>query len=1012
MSQSQTSSTDEDEDGHRARQRARRRRERIRRRKRSSSTGLLRPYIRPTPSRTVTYRNREDRHRFTHNPSTLRRAGRPDLDRSQTARALTTTFKDRRPQQSPVESSTEPLERPKSATLSKAMSLFTWTGLTGFGSRSDRKTPEFSVSKSAETLRQSRASRSGKELKRYNLPKGRDPTLKEEDDEHEPVFVMISGDDGVDGNQDSGGSNGSTPIHLSTPERSPTAGIRVMDYAAQSQGDTLKVTSAAVPTFNGHEMIDTEDPTDCPIDIASILNAVNGVHGTSARSSGSGDTDSIPPPPNPPVPPLNGTTLSKTLSVLDTFGSIPPPPPLPTSLPPPPHSQPSGQSKPQFPSKARKTTPDLPTDHDDGRRDPRSLGNSARFTFNRIPSKTLKKYRKKRPKNVNRDIIVSDDLRRGTRSAVSPTTRRLEKSAYDEVLEGSTTSDLTADRRFAFALIQPNRNWILSAESEPQCKQWVALFSKLVQGKAVHRGYLVKRGKNVKNWKKRYFVLFENKVLNYYHSLNIQDKGALIGDIDLRHTMWLRSCGDDEYALNVADYFGRSKTSKTSKTTDVSRNGRSKTILLRSQGRSKSGKNLLKSSGTKKSKKMQRKRGRRQKSATIVDPSEMMTTRTHKHFQSRSWGKRDQFGIESGDREYNEDHHHHHHRGNGNGSGFFLEIATPHRTWIFCAETESARNAWYSQIRDVFSDKLMLKIYFDSPCNVEILHNGQRLQDRYVALLKGWLILFRDKRTLNAIRRMTFFSDTIFRDYVRKRNCQTIPLRNADIVRNFKSEYGQWSFEVSIGDRCWYFAVGSLEILSQWLHLLTRRDDADFSHFEASYSNAPYSGAEEQYILSPNERTKKVGTEYNLNGLQEARETTLDDDDEDAVSDITDIDDIGTGDLENLEMDAKEESAAGDPQEVHSNPIAISSKHSRSRSKQKGQLNVGVMDQAAFTLVKPVAAPLPKLSWNSSSANSLNHGDGDSLQYSCNLHTSLEDIETPIQSMDECNFSLTREMKL
>jgi len=619
---------------------------------------------------------------------------------------------------------------------------------------------------------------------------------------------------------------------------------------------------------------------------------------------------------------------------------------------------------------------------------------------------------------MNRDVIVCDDLRGAHGGVASPRTRRLNEGAYDRIMEGSSASDLTADRRFAFALIQPNRDWILSAESESQCKQWVALFSKLVQGRPVHRGYLVKRGKNVKSWKKRYFVLFENKVLNYYHTLNIGDKGALIGDIDLRHSMWLQKCDDHEYSheLNVCDFFGGDDRPMTKR--------RSKSIL----SRSKSGKSLV-------PKPKIRRKGRRQKSATLVDAPDISKLKRSKskkhgtHFQSRSWGKRGDFGIgasvddaESLDQQD--------HEWGQKQQGYFLEVATPNRTWIFCAESEPARDAWYGQIQDVFSDKLKLKIYFDSPCNVEILHNGQRLRDRYVALLKGWLILFRDKDTLNAVRRMTFFSDTIFRDYVRTQNCQTIPLRDAEIVRNFKSVYGQWSFEVAIGDRCWYFGVDSLEILSQWLHLLTRRDDVDFSHFEQSYSNVPCGSATDDpssYIFSPNERIKKgfefgaggVSADYNLIQLQEAREPPLGDEEEEEVV-ITDIDSDDGGEHGDDEREVAAPltprvcsmESAGSPKEAYSEPIAIPSRHNRTRSKVKGPvINVGGMDQAPFTLVKPVATQsVPKLSWNSSSGHS--NQLGDSLQYSCNLDTTLEDIDTPIQSMDEWNSSFTREIKL
>merc|ERR1719295_2239941 len=124
VSQSQTSSTDEDEDGHRARRRAQKRREEFQRRKsrkRSSSTGSIETQrsaasrgTAVTVPRTMSYRNREDRHkRFTHNPTTLSipmqtgdvedeerspmRRSKMNTKRRKSARVTTRSFKDRRP---------------------------------------------------------------------------------------------------------------------------------------------------------------------------------------------------------------------------------------------------------------------------------------------------------------------------------------------------------------------------------------------------------------------------------------------------------------------------------------------------------------------------------------------------------------------------------------------------------------------------------------------------------------------------------------------------------------------------------------------------------------------------------------------------------------------------------------------------------------------------------------------------------------------------------------------------
>jgi len=412
-----------------------------------------------------------------------------------------------------------------------------------------------------------------------------------------------------------------------------------------------------------------------------------------------------------------------------------------------------------------------------------------------ITANTWNMERKKRKRNNHSDIIVSDHIRKfnrdRTRSASDDFSQSIrsrnseaERSLYNRILQ-DTRKDLSADRRYCFALIQPDRNWILSAETESDCKKWMALFDKLVQGKQSFKGYLVKRGKNIKSWKKRYFVLFENRCLNYYSNENIKEKGSLIGDIDLRHAMWLRLCNDDEFNIKSNDYFGNGNQSKKKK------KKRRSLIMLRNN---------------------------------------------HKHGQMVTTYKKNKAMQSDG--------------------AYLFEIATPNRTWIFCAANESLRNAWYAQIRDVFGDKLYFKIYFDSPCHVEIVQTEQRLSNRYAALMKGWLLIFYDKERLNDIRKMTFFSDTIFRNYIRGYgNCICIPLKNADVVQRDRV-----SFKLTIDDRCWYFNVMTIEILQKWLQLLTAKH-VDYSRFEESYSNLPmpqrYSKHDEFMRLEDEKMDKK-----------------------------------------------------------------------------------------------------------------------------------------------------------
>ena len=475
-----------------------------------------------------------------------------------------------------------------------------------------------------------------------------------------------------------------------------------------------------------------------------------------------------------------------------------------------------------------------------------------------------------------------------------------------------TKSDLSADRRYSFALIQPDRNWILSAETESQCKKWMALFDKLVQGKQSYKGYLIKRGKNIKSWKKRYFVLFENKVLNYYNSENITDKGTLIGDIDLRHAMWLRMCNQNEFKIKVNDYFDGNNKQKASKK-------KRKSLTLTGK------------SPKTKSRKLRR-------AGSVI--SLFQTTKKET-------------------KESECDSH-------------LFEIATPNRTWIFCAENESIRNAWYAQIRDVFGDKLYLKIYFDSPCNIHVIHMGQRLKDRYAALMKGWLIVFRDKNKLNDIRKMTFFSDTIFRNYIRGySNCICIPLANAEVSQNFDSSYGRYSFELKIDSRCWYFDVKSGEIVSKWLNLLTMKN-VDYSRYEESYSNLPTQQHHhhfDTYHYAKDDDDEKMGDVKHDVAVSPYFK-------QQAVPKQW-MDGIDNYDMKEIEDEGSEED------------------DDESENEEKSDMNViEEVSPKIMNLSVNVNGRENKLSWNTEE-------DQDSFQHG--LDTTLEDVITPVQDSDDDN---------
>merc|ERR1719242_1771094 len=144
-----------------------------------------------------------------------------------------------------------------------------------------------------------------------------------------------------------------------------------------------------------------------------------------------------------------------------------------------------------------------------------------------------------------------------------------------------TRLGLSCNRRYSFSLIHPNREYILSAETGEELKEWISIFNKLTQGKPLYSGYLALRddkatkkkrseshstsGSDTKRdtmWNTKFFILFENKVLNYYRDHNeVSDGTACEFDIDLRHVMWLRFTKKNEFEVDLDRHFGANNDS-------------------------------------------------------------------------------------------------------------------------------------------------------------------------------------------------------------------------------------------------------------------------------------------------------------------------------------------------------------------------------------------------------------------------------------------------------------------
>eukprot|EP01083_Nonionella_stella_P200293 733653_1 len=106
-----------------------------------------------------------------------------------------------------------------------------------------------------------------------------------------------------------------------------------------------------------------------------------------------------------------------------------------------------------------------------------------------------------------KDVILSTEIRRSHQNSLSMTGEtdcngvngyspyeisESKKDEFDifETVMNDTRLGLSCNRRYSFSLIHPNREYILSAETNDELKEWISIFSKLVQGKPIYSGYL------------------------------------------------------------------------------------------------------------------------------------------------------------------------------------------------------------------------------------------------------------------------------------------------------------------------------------------------------------------------------------------------------------------------------------------------------------------------------------------------------------------------------------------
>eukprot|EP00485_Elphidium_margaritaceum_P001693 CAMPEP_0202693150 /NCGR_PEP_ID=MMETSP1385-20130828/7347_1 /ASSEMBLY_ACC=CAM_ASM_000861 /TAXON_ID=933848 /ORGANISM="Elphidium margaritaceum" /LENGTH=797 /DNA_ID=CAMNT_0049348795 /DNA_START=19 /DNA_END=2412 /DNA_ORIENTATION=- len=247
----------------------------------------------------------------------------------------------------------------------------------------------------------------------------------------------------------------------------------------------------------------------------------------------SSTTSTIPSHANPSShPPLKLRRSPSCPSLLDRSTKLSPSSST-VSLLQPPH-QSSRLYKQAHKSSADSTTSDVVecvlTDADADTDEPEPE-ESVSYLSKSVIASDIRKHHLKNRKTTGSTMSVSSVRSTSTMDSLDDAcllSARDEYEAFTAILK-DTKLGLRSDRRYSFVLISKGRDFMLAAESSEQLKDWIVIFNKLCQGTPIYDGYF-------NNHAHRFFVLYQNKVLNCYKS---QENLESIQDLDLRHILYL-----------------------------------------------------------------------------------------------------------------------------------------------------------------------------------------------------------------------------------------------------------------------------------------------------------------------------------------------------------------------------------------------------------------------------------------------------------------------------------------
>eukprot|EP01083_Nonionella_stella_P272776 925128_1 len=133
---------------------------------------------------------------------------------------------------------------------------------------------------------------------------------------------------------------------------------------------------------------------------------------------------------------------------------------------------------------------------------------------------------------------------------------------------------------------------------------------------------------------------------------------------------------------------------------------------------------------------------------------------------------------------------------------------------------------WYQKMISLFDKKEIIRGSYSalSDC-IHFVHDKKNLYNRHIALYGEYIVLFNDESQCEAIKDMLFTDRRLFREYLIEQKCILIPVNENIKVRKASKSHGPNAFMLSNrrGDRKWYIGVETKQVLKQFMDSLKAR---------------------------------------------------------------------------------------------------------------------------------------------------------------------------------------------